>query len=223
MNVEEYRDVVHEDIALAAKANASEPEEEFLLYATGILVNGEEFEDFIECSYEGLTRRNGNMRIDGYSRDEADGSCCVFITDYRGAGENDSMRAEDINTAFKKMRLFVEEATRRELYHEIYGNSQALDFARDLFYDSETITKYRFYLITDAYNRQRARTMKDETIGDKTVELNVWDINRLYDLVSSTTQKESVEINISDYGIPGIACVKAVDYVDVTADIEIIP
>ena len=58
MNVEEYRDVVHEDIALAAKANASEPEEEFLLYATGILVNGEEFEDFITRVHDYMVHGN---------------------------------------------------------------------------------------------------------------------------------------------------------------------
>ena len=223
MTVEDYRSIVQEDIALASKANESDPEEEFLVYALGLLTNGEEFDDFIECAYEGVTRRNGNMRIDGYSRDETDGSCCIFITDYRGPNNNSSVRAEEINAAFKKIRLFVEEATRWELYHVILGNSQAMEFARDLYYDSGAITKYRFYFITDAYNRQRSRTMKDDTIGTKTVELNVWDISRLYDLVSSTIQKESVEIRLTDFGYPGIACVKAVDYVDVTADIDVVP
>ena len=84
MNVEDYRDIVHEDISLAARVNKSTPKEEFLLYAIGVLVNGEEFDDFIECPFEGITRRNGNMRIDGYSMDETDGSCCIFIVDYHG-------------------------------------------------------------------------------------------------------------------------------------------
>ena len=93
MTVEDYRSIVQEDIALASKANESDPEEEFLVYALGLLTNGEEFDDFIECAYEGVTRRNGNMRIDGYSRDETDGSCCIFITDYRGPNNNSSVRA----------------------------------------------------------------------------------------------------------------------------------
>ena len=223
MNVEDYRDIVHEDISLAVRANTSTPKEEFLLYATGVLVNGEEFDDFIECPFEGITRRNGNMRIDGYSMDETDGSCCIFIVDYHGPGQDDSVKADDINNAFKRIRLFVEEATRRELYLEIGGNTQAVDFARDLFYDSETITKYRFYFLTDAFNRQRAKSIKDDKIGEKTVELNVWDITRLYDLVCSSTQKESVEIKISDFGYPGLPCVKAVDYTDVIADIDVVP
>ena len=61
MNVEDFRDVVHEDILLAVKASKDTPKEEFLLYATGLLANGEEFDDFIECPFEGITRRNGNI------------------------------------------------------------------------------------------------------------------------------------------------------------------
>lgn len=221
MNVENYRELVHDDIKLASKASESSLKDEFLLYATGVLANGEEFDDFTECHYEGLTRRNGKMAIDGYSKDDTDGSICLFIVDYHGPDESDSIMSEDINSAFKKLRLFVEEATKYELYYDMKGSDVAVDFARDLFYDSESITKYRFYLLTDAYNKQRAKTIKDDTIGEKTVELNVWDISRIYDLVCSKAQKESVEINLSDLGYKGIPCVKAVEYENVEADIEV--
>ena len=41
MTLNEYREVLHEDIALAASADMSTPEEEFLRYVTDILVDGE--------------------------------------------------------------------------------------------------------------------------------------------------------------------------------------
>ena len=74
MNIDEYRKVVHDDMKLASKADSSNESEAFLLYAVGLLINGEEFDDFIQCHYDGVTRRNGNMSIDGYSIDETDGS-----------------------------------------------------------------------------------------------------------------------------------------------------
>lgn len=221
MNVESYRELVHEDIEIATKVSNSSLKDEFLLYATGVLANGEEFDDFTECHYEGLTRRNGRMAIDGYSKDDTDGSVCLFIADYHGLDEDDSIMSDDINTMFKKLRLFVEEAIKTELYYDMKGSDAAMDFARDLYYDSESITKYRFYLLTDAYNKQRTKTIKDDKIGEKTVELNVWDITRLYDLVCSKAQKESVEIKLSDLGYEGIPCVKAVEYENVEADIEV--
>lgn len=223
MNVEEYRSVLHEDIALAANANMSNEEDEFLTYVTDILIAGEEFDDFVECYYEGITRRKANMRIDGYALDETDGSCCIFIADYHGPYEDDAVRAEDINAFFKRVRYFVEEATKYELYQELEESTEAYEFARTLYYEVDQITKFRFYLLTDAYNKQRKKNIKDVEVSGKTVELNVWDVSRIFDVVNSKTQKESVEILMSDYNYEGIPCVKAVEYEKVIADIEVAP
>lgn len=223
MTIEEYREVLHEDIALAASANMSTPEEEFLKYVTDILIDGEEFDDFEECYYEGLSRRKANMRIDGYSMDDTDGSCCVFISDYHGPHGDDAVRAEDINAMFGRVRRFVEEASKYEMYLELEESTQAYEFAQTLYYDKDKITKFRFYLLTDTYNRQRKKNIKDTEVAGTTVELNVWDISRIFDVVSSKTQKESVEIILSEFGSDGIPCVKAVECVDVIADIEVTP
>lgn len=223
MNVNEYRSILHEDIALAANANMSNTEEEFLRYVTDILIAGEEFDDFVECYWEGIARSRAYMRIDGYAMDETDGSYCVFISDFHGPHEDDSIRAEDINSLFKKIRYFVEEAIKYELYLELEESTQVYEFARNLHYDIDEITKFRFYLLTDAFNKQRKKNIKDEQLAGKTVELNVWDINRIFDVVNSTTQKESVEILLTDFGTKGIPCVKAVEYQDVIADIEVMP
>lgn len=223
MTIDEYRDTLHEDIALAANANMSTPEEEFLKYVTDILIDGEEFDDFEECYYEGVSRRKANIRIDGYSMDETDGSCCLFISDYHGPHEDNAVRTEDITSLFNKVRHFVEEATRYEMYLELEESTQAYEFAQTLFFEKGNITKYRFYLLTDAYNKQRKKNIKDTEVAGTTVELNVWDVSRIFDVVNSKTQKESVEILLSDFGSAGIPCVKAVEYVDVIADIEVAP
>lgn len=222
MKIDDYRSLVHEDISIASEVNSSSEPEEFLSYTTGLLINGEEFDDFVECHCNGTTRRGGYYGIDGYSIDETDGSCCIFIVDYHGPDAEDVIRGEDVKDAFKKIRFFVEESIRTELYREIQNRS-AMEFSRDLYYDNDKITKYRFYLLTDAFNRQRAKTIKDETINGRIVELNVWDVERLYDLVCSQAQKESVEINFQDFGIEGIPCVKAVDHQNVIADIDVSP
>lgn len=222
MKIEDYRRLVHEDIAIASVLSFGSESEEFLTYVIGLLINGEEFDDFVECRCEGLTRRKGRYVIDGYSIDETDGSCCVFVVDYHGPGAEEAIVRDDITTAFKRIRFFVEESIDYELYKEI-PNQAAKELSRDLFYDNDKITRYRFFLLTDAYNRQRTKSIKDETINGRTVELNVWDISRLFDLVCSQRQKESVEIHFVDFGINGIPCVKAVDHVNVVADIDISP
>lgn len=223
MTIDEYREVLHEDMAIAANANMSTPEEEFLRYVTDILIDGEEFDDFEECYYEGLSRRNANIRIDGYSMDETDDSCCVFISDYHGPHGDNAIRAEDINSMFNRVRRFIEEATKYEMYLELEESTQVFEFARTLYFDKDGITKYRLYLLTDAFNKQRKKNIKDTEVGGTTVELNVWDVSRIFDVINSKAQKESVEIMLTDYGTKGIPCVKAVECVDAVADIEIPP
>lgn len=223
MKIDEYREWLHEDIARVANANISTPEEEFLRYVTNVLSDGEEFDDFVECYYEGISRRKANIRIDGYALDETDGSCCVFISDYRGPHKDDAIRSEDINLLFNKIRHFVEEATKYEMYLELEESTQVYEFAETLYLEKDNITKYRFYLLTDAFNRQRKKNIKDTEVNGTTVELNVWDVTRIFDVVNSKTQKESVEIMLSDFESEGIPCVKAVECVDVIADIEVTP
>lgn len=74
MSADDYRKIVHEDISIACNMNNTSEAEEFLSYATGLLVNGEEFDDFTECHCEGGTPNTaGYYCIDGYSIDETDG------------------------------------------------------------------------------------------------------------------------------------------------------
>ena len=223
MDVHEYRGVLHKDIAIATEANISNAADEFLTYVTDILSAGEEFDDFIPCEYEGYSRRNALMRIDGYAIDEMDGSWSLFIVDYRGPYEEEAIRAEDINTLFRRIRYFIDEATKRELYLELEDSTEAYEFASRLYHEQNQITKFKFYLLTDAYNRQRAKNMKDAEVAGKKVELHVWDVNRIFDVVNSKTQKESINIVLSEFGFEGIPCVKAVDYHNIIADIEVAP
>ena len=162
MKVEEYREVLHEDIALASNANMSNPRDEFMRYVTDILISAEEFDDFTECWYEGITRKNANMMIDGYAIDETDGSCCVFIVDYRGPFESDKILSEDITKLFSRLRYFIDESIKYEVYQELEESTEAFEFSRTLYYENDNISKFRFYLLTDAYNKQRTKNIKDK-------------------------------------------------------------
>ena len=42
MDLQSFREIVHEDISIASRVNKTSESEEFLNYAVGILINGEE-------------------------------------------------------------------------------------------------------------------------------------------------------------------------------------
>lgn len=101
MKIDDYRKIVHQDIAIACNVNSSKETEEFLVYTTGLLINGEEFDDFIESHCEGVTRRNGYYAIDGYSIDETDGSCCIKGLQIVNGGQTTASISNTLLTAKK--------------------------------------------------------------------------------------------------------------------------
>ena len=223
MNIEEYRNNLHEDLAIAANVNMSNVNDEFIKEVTDILISGEEFDEYFDSYFEGITRHKANMRVDGYAMDDVDGSYCLIISDYRGPHESDSLVADEIKSLFKKLRYFVSESINTELYKKLEESSEAYELSKNIHLNIDKISKFRFYLLTDAYNKQRTKNIKDEMLQDKIVELNVWDITRIFDIVNSTTQKESVDIFINDLGYDGIPCVVGTNCIDVKADIEATP
>ncbi len=223
MKVEEYREMLHEDVSIAANSNMSNQEDEFLQTVTDILMSGEEFDDFVGCYYEGISRGSGHgaIRIDGYAMDEVDKSCCLFIVDYRGPHESDSFDKKRSDSLFDSLKRFIKDSIRYEFYRELEESTEAYEFAKELYENSKDISKFRLYILTDAYNNQRSKNIKDEEIAGKTVELNIWDINRIFDVVCSTMQKESVEIHLSDFNTIGIPCVMGTECTNAKSDIEV--
>lgn len=220
MNQTEFREKLHQDIAITASTNDSSEPEEFLLHVVNLLNEADEFDDFYECHAEGVTKkRRANMEIDGYAIDDADRSCCVFYIDYKGPfSSEDSIHNKEIDEKFNLIRHFVEEAIKYDIGFE--ESTQEYEFNMMLHNSLQTISKFRFYIITDAVNKQRVKHVKDIEIEGKNVERNVWDITRIFELENSTSQKESVEIRFDDFNIEGIKCVKAVEYTDIKSDIE---
>lgn len=224
MNIEEYRQSLHDDIIRISESNLENPNYSFLMYVTDLLIDGEEIEDLIECYWEGIsTRYKAKLQIDGYSFDEVDGSCCLFISDFHGPEGVDSINKEDIDKLFNRLRNFVVESVKYDLYEQLEPSSQVYELAKSLHDNFETISKFRFYILTDAFNKQKVKNLQDKDLNGKTISLNVWDINRIFDLVNSKSQKESIDIVLSDIGCVGIPCVKAVEYHDIKADIDVVP
>ncbi len=223
MDVKEYRSNLHEDVAIASASNMTNPDDEFLAVVTDILISGEEFDEFISCYYEGVSMGNGHgsVRVDGYAMDEVDGSCCLFISEYRGPNGQESLDKKQCSYLFDSLIRFIKECFKEDFYKGLEESDTAYEFARRLYNSYKEITKFRLYLLTDAYYKSKTPITKAETIDGKEIELNVWDIKRIFNVGSSAAQKESIEIRLSDFSSSGIPCVRGTECVNATSDVEI--
>ena len=81
---------------------------------------------------------------------------------------------------------------------QVLGAFLYTDVPKELLNNINEIVKFRFYIITDRKLSERVKNIKKEDIANKPVELNVWDIKRMYDIYSSSLCKESIEIDFSE-------------------------
>lgn len=217
MNLEEFRSEWVGDLRVAAEANQSDPQSEFVLDAVDRLAEAEEVEN-VEVGYFEGRRASTRMMIDGYAFDAVDKSCVLLLSDFSNNDQIETLTPSDIDRLYNRMRYLVEAALDDYIVDNKFEESSsgymfAIEAKR--LFDNGEISKFRFYILTDKKLSERVKNIKKDPISGKRVELNAWDISRFFSLFASTQGKEEIEIDtstVSGGGIPYVGAAKQDDY-----------
>jgi len=218
MNLDDFRSEWISDLRVAAEANQSDPNSEFVLDAVDRLSEAEEVENVTVGYFEGLGRRNARMAIDGYAFDAVDKSCVLLLSDFSNNDATTTLTLTDIDRLYNNMRYLVEAALDNYIVdNKFEESSSGYQFANEVkrLFDNGEITKFRFYILTDKKLSNKIKNLKKDPINGKQVSLNAWDINRFFSLYGSTQGKEEIEIDASGIeggGIPYVSATKGDDY-----------
>lgn len=145
------------------------------------------------------------MQFDLHAYDEIDKSFILLINDYNDDESLQNLTQTDIDKFSSRMLSFLQETYRGTVYKFIDPSQDAYKLARDLekqlkkdYVDTDnddSIEKIKLFIVT---NKKISKTVKNTKLDDfynKRVELNVWDIERIYDVISSGKDKEPVIID----------------------------
>lgn len=226
MNLEEFRTDWVGDLRVAAEANQSDPHSEFVFDAVEQLQEAEEVENVELGYFEGIGPKNTKLIIDGYAFDAVDKSCVILLSDFSNSDQVETLTASDIDRLYNNMRYLVEAALSGYIIDNKFeesstGYSFAIE-ANRLFNNGE-ISKFRFYILTDKKLSERVKNIQKSPIAGKKVDLNAWDINRFFQLYSSSQGKEEIEIDSSTLAGGGIPFVSATDGEDYSAYLAVVP
>lgn len=218
MNLEEFRTDWIGDLRVAAEANQSDPHSEFVIEAVDQLQEAEEVENVELGYFEGIGPKGTKLVIDGYAFDSVDKSCVVLISDFSNSEQLETLTSTDIDKLYNNMRYLVEAALSGYIVDNKFEESSigytfAIDAKR--LFDNGEISKFRFYILTDKKLSERVKNIQKSPISGKKVDLNAWDINRFYQLYTSTQGKEEIEIDATSVdggGIPFVSATKGEDY-----------
>lgn len=218
MNLEEFRSEWIGDLRVAAEANQSDPHNEFLIDAVNQLQEAEEVENVELGYFEGIGPKGTKLMVDGYAFDAVDKSCVLLLSDFSNSDEMQTLTRTDIDRLYNNMRNLLEAAISGYIIDNKFEESSigytfALESKR--LFDIGEIFKFRFYILTDKKLSDTVKNIRKDPIRGKSVDLNAWDINRFYQLYTSTQGKEIIEIdatNVAGGGIPYVSAAKGKDY-----------
>ena len=207
MTLDEYKQMIYEDIKISAQANIADVASEFISYVTEVLIDAEEIDGFEECYFEGIGQRNKKMQIDGYNFDEVDNSCCIVICDFTNQVGMQTITNTDIDNLYGRMQAYIEHSVSEYIINNYEASNPGFELSFKIKEELDKIPKFRFLILTDKIISKRIKSLKKDPIFNKPVELNVWDISRLFDIEQSSMGKEEISIELKNYGIDGLVAV----------------
>lgn len=208
-NLIEFRQKIWDEIAYNASANGSIDSEEFFNYVANILQEAEEIEDYYYVPYEGVGKRNKKIQIDGYAYSELEEVLSIFVSTPLTYEEDQVLTATEANKIISYAVSFLENAD--FIIENAEPSSAGYGLAYDVVNLYKNIQKYKIYLITDKVKSESKNILELENLQSrgKAVKCNIWDISRIYEIVSSALGREEIEIDLKAFGINGIPCMLA--------------
>ena len=149
------------------------------------------------------------IAVDAFARDSERNRYVLVIADFRNSEEIETITNTDITKSLKRLDRFVEYCGKRDFVDALEESDPVFPLARYIFENRSTIS-FDFILITDAKISAR---VKEITPAEYDIQFakrcEVWDIQRLFELESSGRERETLEVDFTQYMPDGIECLRA--------------
>lgn len=209
MGLKEYRAEFLDNVYLDASSNQDGITSSFMRYTTDLLYDEELIGGFFPAFYKGYGKNRRSLRVDGYYHDIVDDSLSLFVAEFSGDTEMDSLNKSDLELLFKRVTNFFEEVVFEGLSSRVAEAHEYYDLMILIEEQLESIRKIRVYLLTDKQMSSRVKQIKDEEILEKTFEFAIWDINKLHQLSEVGKEAEELIVDFNEYSEDGLPCLKA--------------
>jgi hypothetical protein len=215
LNLHEFATDFVEQRRVDAAINQTDAADEFINYMFEYLHDMNFLDDPTQFYFGKQGRRQRFMQIDGYCFDEADKSLILIISDFEDSLEIQTLTNSQIESLYKKMLYFLDEACNGnieeycddaddtiKLARLIRNRVNALDNAPD------QVLKIQFYIVSNKKLSDKVKKLKQSTFNEKPVEVNIWNIERLYE-AELANNNEPIYMDIpQDFSYRGIPCIK---------------
>ena len=227
MDLEQYKQYLTNECITTAKSRDTTPDEEFISYVIDLFNENQEALELNPCYFEMIGPRNRKIQIDGWGFDEADNTFILFVSYFDRLNTAPTMTNTDIDGFLRKMEAFVENSYSGFIEENCEFSSEGRQTAANLhrLLNQGFNTKFKFYIISNVPLSKAVKNVSRENLLDKEVQINVWDLDRIYKSDANNQQKEDISINVEDYVPGGLKCIQAFEEEndEYTAYLSVIP
>lgn len=210
MELNEFRKDYLETVKMVAAAESAGTAATFVKTVLADLQDLNVISDFEECFDMGRYGRKA-YRVDAYSFDDYDCSMSIILADFDGGDDPETLTLTDAKGLFEKIHSFLDGSLNGNFRHEMEISTPAYDLVERIVHLENSIRKYRFFIITDRSMSEKISTLEQGEINGVPIEFNIWDMQRLYRVVSTGDGHEPVEIDFMKLTEKGLPCLEASD------------
>ncbi|TXH06308.1 MAG: hypothetical protein E6R07_00520 [Nevskiaceae bacterium] len=168
------------------------------------------FGEYVQVEYSGAGSRNRQIRVHGYTPlDDSDGSIGLVIGRWSDSGKPETLSTAAVEQMTSWLQNFVDEAITGSLTDRIAEASPAYDLACNLREAGGKISRIRLHIFSNMTLSTRFKEDIAGQAGGVPLERHIWDLQRLKSLYESSKERESVSIDLSQFGSEGIPCIPA--------------
>ena len=148
---------------------------------------------------------NATVRLSGFSISEDADQLDLFVSLYAGAEEIDAIPDAETKAAAEQCLRFLSRCAEGRLAETMDPSNDAYAFALTIQGSYSNIDQIRIYVLTD--RQARSKNFKSREIRDKTVKLEVMDIERLYRHWSAGSPRDELIVNFQELAGGALPCV----------------
>ncbi|WP_298607811.1 AIPR family protein [uncultured Thiothrix sp.] len=164
---------------------------------------GMTFEPMI-CNYT-ATVSNAKLRLSGYAlSDEAD-QLDLYVSLYDNQDELVNLPDSETTKAAEQCLRFLKMCIEGKLSSKMDSSHEAYEFVFTLEHSYAELNQIRIYVLTDS--KVKTKQFKSRAIQDKTIRLEVMDIERLFNHWQEGKPRDELEVNFEDLSGSSLPCI----------------
>ncbi|WP_192021947.1 AIPR family protein [Shewanella sp. WPAGA9] len=193
-----------QDIYSEAEIGSKFNEPVFVEKVCDYLVEQAVIEDYTLCSYK---KDSLGLKLDAWNQNVESGILTLIVSHYKD-------RLETLTTSLcsqlaKRAQRFFEKSLDSNFYKSMEETDLAYPLVRDICLKSANISDVKVIIITNGEISKSIKAFGSNTIQGYPFSFDIWDIERIHRIDSSTTGKETIEIDFeSEFG-EKLPCLKA--------------